>query len=321
VLPALIQIFPPPGLPLGPVTIPFYGLGYAIALAAGVWLATREARWRGLDVRHIGDGVLLVVLFGIVGARLYHVIDEWERYAGNVLAIVLPPYSGLGLFGGVFGGMLGLVVFTRRRGLSFFRWVDVAAPGFLIGQTIARWGNFFNQELYGPPTDLPWGITIDCAHRVPIYPCATFPETTTGFHPLFLYESLLNLVGLAIALLISRRLWPRLRDGDLLAFWLLWYGSVRLVLEPFRSGWNWTAGGIPVAQIVSLGVIVAAIVLHGTRDRRARSSDVLEPDADPALLEEEGPEDADEADADEADVDDDAAETAAGAGVTRPTGQ
>ncbi len=174
---------------IGPISIPWYGVGYAIAIAVGVWLAGVEARRKGLDTSIIGDGLLWVVVAGIIGARLYHVIDQWQRYQNDLLAIVLPPYSGLGIYGGIAGGLVGLFLYSRRRGFPFLPWVDALVPSLFIGQAIARWGNFFNQELYGPPTDLPWGIQIECVHRVAAYPCSQFPFETTGFVPLFFYEA------------------------------------------------------------------------------------------------------------------------------------
>ena len=123
-------------------------------------------------------------------------------------------------------------------------------------QAIARWGNFFNQELYGTPTTLPWGIPIDCAHRISgatfDYACAVLPETTR-FHPLFLYESLSGVLGLLVLVWLGFHARKRLRPGDLLLVFFIWYAVVRFVLETFREG-NWTFFGVPVAQIVSVAV-------------------------------------------------------------------
>jgi phosphatidylglycerol:prolipoprotein diacylglycerol transferase len=257
-------------LQLGPLGIPWYGLGYAVAIAFGVWLAGGQARRRGLDPGFVGDALILVVVFGVIGARLYHVIDQWQIYRDDLLRIVLPPYSGLALYGGVGGGIVGVFVATRRRGQSFLRWADVTIPSLFFGQAIARWGNFFNQELYGPPTNLPWGIAIDCAHRVAAYPCSAFPVASTGFHPLFFYESALTLGGGLIALWASRRLADRLRDGDLLSFWFIWYGLVRGVLETFRSAYDWAVGGIPVAIEIGAVVIIVGIVTIVRRHRGPR---------------------------------------------------
>ncbi|MFI5261632.1 MAG: prolipoprotein diacylglyceryl transferase [Candidatus Limnocylindrales bacterium] len=260
----------PIALQIGPVAIPWYGVGYAVAIGFGAWLTARLARLRGLDTRHIGDALLWVIVAGVIGARLYHVIDQWQLYKDDWLKIVLPPYSGLALYGGVFGGMVGGFIYIRRQGERFLPWVDVAIPALFFGQAIARWGNFANQELYGPPTNLPWGIGIDCAHRVAAYLCPGDPNLLpgqvpvpidAGFQPLFFYESSMTFLGGLIALFLLTRLSARLRDGDLLAFWLIWYGLLRTALETFRLSYDFTFFGLPVAIILGLSATAAGFLL------------------------------------------------------------
>jgi phosphatidylglycerol---prolipoprotein diacylglyceryl transferase len=260
--PPVINITPSPvAFSLGPITVPWYGMGYVAALAVGSYIATREARRRGEDPEHVWNAVLFVFVLGIVGARLYHVIDQWGTlYARDPIRVILPPYTGLAVYGGIVGGLIAVVLYTRRHGLRTWQWADIAVPALFFGQAIGRWGNFFNQELYGPPTSLPWGIAIQCQYRVAAYPCSTYPFATTGFHPLFFYESALSLIGGIVALLVARRFAARLRDGDLVAFWLVWYGAARSLLEPLRDGYNWTFFGIPVAILVGLGAIGGGIV-------------------------------------------------------------
>ena len=277
-------------LHLGPLDIPWYGVGYAVALAWGTWLSARLARRRGLDPNDVMDGLLLVVICGLIGARLYHVIDQWQLYKDDLLAIVLPPYSGLALYGGVLGGLVGLVIYTRRRGIPTRRWADTVVPALFFGQAIARWGNFANQELYGPPTSAPWGIAIDCAHRVAAYACpplGTVPADA-GFHPLFFYESALTFTGGVIALVLLLRLGNRLRDGDLVAFWLIWYGLVRSYLETFRLTYDFTFFGVPVAILFGLSatVVGVAILAWNHRDRPRRDQEPWPDDggeADPPM--------------------------------------
>jgi phosphatidylglycerol---prolipoprotein diacylglyceryl transferase len=249
-MPGLIDLIPPSGIPVGPITIGFYGLGYVLAVVVLLWVSAGEARRRGVDPDRVNGALVTVAICALIGARLYHVIDQWAYYSGNLPAIVLPPYSGLGLYGGIAGAVVGITIEARRHGVPVWRALDLVIPGTFFAQAIARWGNYFNQELYGPPTDLPWAIPIDCAHRGAAYPCTSDPGATTGFHPLFLYESLLDLAGGLIALGLSRRAFGRLRDGDLAAFWMIWYGGTRLLLETFRAGWNWTILGIPTAMLV-----------------------------------------------------------------------
>ena len=158
---------------------------------------------------------------------------------------MLPPYAGLGLYGGIIGAAVGIWVFLRGKGIPLARALDVVVPGTLFAQGIARWGNFFNQELYGPPTDLPWGIAIDCGHRIAQYPCTLYPVETTGFHPLFFYESALTITGGVIALVLARRFTSRLLDGDLASFWMIWYGGVRLAPRVLSRWLELDAAGHP----------------------------------------------------------------------------
>jgi phosphatidylglycerol:prolipoprotein diacylglycerol transferase len=136
---------------------------------------------------------------------------------------------------------------------------------------VARWGNFFNQELYGPPTTLPWGIPIDCTHRIAAYACTEFPETTR-FHPLFLYESLSGVLGAVVLIWLGFRLRDRLRPGDLILLFFTWYGVVRFGLEFLRQE-NWTFQGIPTAQIVSLLFIVPSLAILVWRHRPGHPDD------------------------------------------------
>jgi phosphatidylglycerol:prolipoprotein diacylglycerol transferase len=244
---------------LGPLTIGWYGLCYAIGLAVSYLLMVRLARLAGEDPDVVGNGIIIVAIAALIGGRLYHVIDQWQLYADDPIKIVLPPYSGLGVYGGIATGTLAAWWYARRRGVPFARWVDIIAPALFVMQAIGRWGNYFNQELYGPPTTLPWGIPIACANRLQdVYPCALLPEATTRFHPLFLYESISGLIGAAFLIWLGFRFRDRLRPGDLFLVFLIWYGATRLVLETLRVD-NWTFFGVPVAQIISLTVILVGV--------------------------------------------------------------
>jgi phosphatidylglycerol---prolipoprotein diacylglyceryl transferase len=256
----VISVTPDPiALELGPLRVGWYGIGYVVAIAVMVLVSSRELERRGIDRRHFFDAMLFVGALSLIGARLYHVIDQWHVYQQDLLSIVLPPYSGLALYGGIAGAALGILIYARWKRVPARLGLDAVIPGTLFAQGIARWGNFFNQELYGPPTDLPWGIAIDCAHRVGLYPCATFPVETTGFHPLFFYEFALNVAGGLVALYLSRRHLRALRPGDVAAFWAIWYGTTRAFLETFREGYNWTVGDMPVAQLVGIGLVVFGV--------------------------------------------------------------
>lgn len=165
-------------------------------------------------------GIVIITVVAVPGARAHHVIDDWDRYAGDPLAIVLPP-----------------------------------------------------------PTDLPWAIPIECAYRVEQWPCAIYPEATTGFHPLFLYESVSGVVGAITLLWVARRWGTRLRRGDLFLTWLIWYSLVRFALEPLRAG-NWTIGGIPTATMLTTALALGALAVMVWRHRGPPAQAMARPAAD-----------------------------------------
>jgi phosphatidylglycerol:prolipoprotein diacylglycerol transferase len=261
---------------LGPIPVFWYGIAYAIGLAAAYAVMVTQARRLRLDPAVIANGMIIVAVAALIGGRLYHVIDQFNAcppavpdgpcYSQNLLKIVLPPYSGLGVYGGLVTGTIAFIAYVRYQRVDLWAYTDVVAPGLFAMQAVARWGNFFNQELYGPPTNLPWGIAIDCAHRVAAYPCDGFPLTTTHFQPLFLYESLSGLLGLAVLLWLARRPPSWLRRGDLLLIFFVWYAIVRFLLEFLRTG-NWRLDGIPTAQVFSILFAGAAILLFVWRHR------------------------------------------------------
>jgi len=295
VIPGLIDVTPGPDLlVVGPLRIGWYGVGYILALIALVLVTQRGAARRGIDPRHVTAVLVPAAILALIGARLYHVIDQFDAcglgqpcYRENLWAVVLPPYSGLGLYGGIAGAALGIFLYVRRHGIPFWRALDAVIPGTLFAQGIARWGNFFNQELYGPPTGDAWGIAIECQFRVSPWFCPgdarleagalAYPVETTGFHPLFFYESALDILGGLVALWLGRRFPSRLRTGDVGSFWGIWYGTVRTVLETFRSGYNWTlAGGIPTAQLIGVALIAIGVVTIIWRHRGPRRDETMD---------------------------------------------
>jgi phosphatidylglycerol:prolipoprotein diacylglycerol transferase len=269
----MIDITPDPiAFTIGSFPVHWYGICYAVGLAAVYLILVREARRRGQNPELVGNAMVIVAIAALIGGRLYHVIDQWAIYQSDPITAILPivrqsdgsyafaGFSGLGVPGGIVTGTLAGWYLTRRWKVDFATWADIVAPGLFAMQAIGRVGNFFNQELYGPPTSLPWGIAIDCAHRVAAYPCEAYPLATTHFHPLFLYESLSGLVGAAVLLWLARRRDSLLVPGDLLLIFFVWYGTTRFLLEFLRSG-NWTFFGIPTAQIVSAIFVIVGVAL------------------------------------------------------------
>jgi phosphatidylglycerol:prolipoprotein diacylglycerol transferase len=251
---------------LGPLTIGWYGLGYAIGLAVAYMVMVRLARRAGERAEILANAMIVVAVAALIGGRLYHVIDQWALYQDDPLKIILPPYSGLGVYGGIAAGIVAAFLYARYKKVPFLRWADIVAPGLFAMQAIARWGNFFNQELYGSPTTLPWGIPIECEFRVADLACSAFPFETTRFHPLFLYESISGVLGALTLIWIGYHLRKRLRPGDLFLVFLVWYGVVRFALETLRHA-NWTFDGLPVAQLVSLAFIVPSLLILAWRHR------------------------------------------------------
>lgn len=305
----MIAFTPDPiAIQIGPLPVYWYGIAYAVGLAAAYVVLVRQARRFGQDPEIIGNGLIVIAIAALIGGRLYHVIDQWQLYRDDLAKVVLPPYSGLGVYGGLLTGILAFIVLTRYHRVNPWTWADIVAPALFTMQAIGRWGNFFNQELYGPPTSLPWGIAIDCAHRVAEWPCTTFPEATTGFHPLFLYESISGVVGAVFLIWLSRRRPYPLRPGDQVLIFFIWYAVVRFALESLRTG-NWVIGGVPTAQIMSilfaLGAFLILVYRHrgragggapgGAPDGLDGTGDGAVDDEDDALDDEDDLEDADAA--------------------------
>ena len=232
--------FDPYGIHLGTLLyLRYYGLILVSGAFVGGYLASLEAARRGQNPDLVWDGILWALVGGIVGARIWHILTpppsmvaaglttQW--YLSHPLDAIAVWNGGLGIPGAVAGGMLGLYLFTRRAKLNFSEWADIAAPAILLGQAIGRWGNFINQELYGRPTTLPWGIDIAAANRVP-----GFTDPALRFHPTFLYESIGNLLICLLILYISRRFADRLKSGDLFILYLIFYPILRFFMEFLR---------------------------------------------------------------------------------------
>ncbi len=259
----------PIAIQIGPLAIRWYGLLVTGGAVAAAFVATREARRRGENPDHVWDMLVWVLIGGIIGARLYHVISSpstgggLSYYLQNPIEILYIWQGGLGIYGAIVGGLLALYLYTRRYGLPFLRWADIGIVGVPLAQAIGRWGNFFNQELYGYPTDLPWGIRIDMENRIPQF--ADLPPDTK-FHPTFLYESLWNLLVFGAMLYIARRFDRQLKDGDLLLVYGILYPLGRILVETQRPD-AWTIAGIPTAQLIGAISIVACSVLLWWRHR------------------------------------------------------
>ena len=254
----------PQGIQIGPIMIRYYALIILAGAMVAAWLATQEAKRRGKDPEMVWDMLPWLLIGGIIGARLWHVLTPsssnaamgltTQYYFQNPLEILKIWKGGLGIFGGIIGGAIALAIYCRAQKQNFFEWTDIIAPGLLIAQAIGRWGNFVNQEVYGPPSDLPWAIYIDPAHRLPGF------ETVERYHPLFLYESLLTLLGGLLLLYIARKYKDKLFTGDLFLMYLVYYPFIRFGLEFIRLDPS-AVGTININQTVMLIVGILALLI------------------------------------------------------------
>ena len=255
---------------IGSLSVYWYGVLIVSGAMLAAYIASYLSSRNGHDPELSWNMLLLLLLTGIVGARLYHIASSWDYYRLHLDQMFSLQMSGFGIYGAVAGGMLGIWIFARRHKLNFLEWTDYVAPGLLLAQAIGRWGNFLNQELYGPPTDLPWGIYISPEHRLPGF------EMYDHFHPTFFYESALNLIGALILFYLARN-WRKNRlHGDIFFLYGMIYPFIRFFIEFLRPD-AWKVGGIAVAQIVSLGSIVFFGALFFVRHHLRRPSMIYTP--------------------------------------------
>lgn len=216
---------------LGPLTIHFYALCIIAGIIAAVFLTNHRLTKRGAEPWIVIDISLLAVPLAIVGARIYHVVTHWDFYFGpgaNPITALFIWEGGIAIYGALIGGAIGAWLGCRWTGIRFWTFADALAPGLLLAQAMGRFGNWFNQELYGLPTDLPWGLEID-------YPNAAWPvglPEGTLFHPTFLYEVIWNTMGVIVLLWAGNRF--RLQWGRLFGLYLVWYSAGRIVWESIR---------------------------------------------------------------------------------------
>jgi len=248
-----------------PFHIYFYGILIMLGVVAATVFAYYEAKRRKLDPEVILDMLFWAVLAGIIGARIWHILTPppsmveqgitTKYYLTHPLDMLNIRAGGLGIPGAVIGGALAVWIYCRNKKLSFLTWADVIVPGLALAQAIGRWGNFFNQEVYGKPTNLPWKIYIDPLRRVSGY------ENYEYFHPLFLYESLYNLLCMGIMIFLGRRFNKWLKEGDLFLVYLILYPVGRFFLDFLRLDAS-EIGGINANQtFMAIVALIAAGIL------------------------------------------------------------
>jgi prolipoprotein diacylglyceryl transferase len=242
---------------------------YGVLLAAGIVLAIlvtrRQLALRGRDPALAGEVAVWAVPCGVVGARLYHVATDWSAFSGHLGDIPLIQQGGLGIYGAIVGGALGAAVGARRAGVPLLVILDCTAPGTALAQALGRFGNYANQELFGGPTDLPWGLEIDPQHR----PSQYLDDPT--FHPTFLYESLWDLLVMAVLLRVALR-WRRQAPGYVLALYLALYSLGRFFVEGLRVDPAHEIGPLRLNQVVAAVVFALSLAALTRLRRRAPSA-------------------------------------------------
>jgi phosphatidylglycerol:prolipoprotein diacylglycerol transferase len=265
---------------LGPFELRWYGVLIMTGVALGAYFSSRLARKRGLNPDHVWGALMLAVIMGILGARLYHVFSTpadcppgatwpcgWPYYRYHFFEAFAiwktGGFQGLGIYGAILGGALGVVIYALLNRLDPLVWLDIGVPGLAFGQFVGRWGNFINQELYGPPTGSTWyGLRIN-----PNLPHQQLPpgtDYTTRFHPTFLYESLWCLLVFLILYNAHARLPHKLRDGDVLLGYIILYPLGRFFIEFFRPD-AWTIGRLATAQWIAVCCVVGGLTILALR--------------------------------------------------------
>lgn len=276
-MPLYLVTLPSPPSPVmfeaGPFALRYYGLCIALGIIVATWLTGRELERKGYDRTLALDSLFFIVPPGFIGARAYHVITDYDLYADDPFPGVFAVWNGgLGIYGGVIGGFLGLLIFARLRNISPLAFADATAPGLVLAQAVGRWGNYFNQELFGRPSDLPWAIRIEPENR-PV----EFADAES-FHPTFLYESLWNVLVCLVLLWVARRFAERLKNGDLFLLYVSLYSVGRFVVETLRVDPAFIIGGtirgnLFVSSVLALGFAMILLLRHSSAPRKRPESD------------------------------------------------
>ncbi|MFW6298803.1 MAG: prolipoprotein diacylglyceryl transferase [Bacillota bacterium] len=260
---------------IGPVTVYMYSFMILLGVLAALMLGIQEGKRLGIDPDHIIDGLIIILPLSILGARLYYVIFEWDTYSGDLLRIFAIQEGGLAIHGGFIVAVVGAYIYTRIRKMDLFKVMDLIAPGFLIAQAFGRWGNFFNQEAHGGVVGgveggsalLSQSEQFGFLHetlRIPEFIVNMMyisgPDGLNYYHPTFLYESIWNVLGFALILVLRRTKF--MRSGDMIGVYLIWYSIGRFFIESMRTDALFIGDtGLRAAQVISILMVLLGIAV------------------------------------------------------------
>lgn len=249
------------------IALHWYGLFMALGIIAAGYVSEWGVRREGEDPEKVWDLLMWAVIPGVIGARLWYVANDilggGKYFVDDPTRIFKTWEGGLHFYGAILFGAIAGLIYMRVKDLDPRLFLDVAAPAFLIAQAVVRPANFINQELYGPPTDLPWGIKIDAAHRIPPWDnLMAFPVETTRFHPAFAYEILWNLLAAGVLLYIALQYKEKIKPLTVFAGWLVLEGLGREIIEFFRPDQPRIPGTeISITRVVAAGMVIVGVII------------------------------------------------------------
>jgi phosphatidylglycerol---prolipoprotein diacylglyceryl transferase len=249
-----IQPIDPVAIAFGPLQVHWYGVIIGLAIILALYIAVRETEKRGLDKDVFMDLMLWAIPIAILSARLYYVIFEWNYYSQNPGEIIAIWNGGLAIHGALIGGVITAIVFTKKRQVSFWQLVDIAAPSIILGQAIGRWGNFINQEAHGGEVTRAFLENL----QLPEFIINQMYINGAYYHPTFLYESIWNFVGFILLMLLRK---VNLRRGEMFLSYVIWYSVGRFFIEGMRTDSLMLTESLRMAQTISAVLIIAAVVV------------------------------------------------------------
>ena len=249
-----IQPIDPIAIALGPLQVHWYGVIIGLAIILALYIAVRETEKRGLDKDVFMDLMLWAIPIAILSARLYYVIFEWNYYSQNPGEIIAIWNGGLAIHGALIGGVITAIVFTKKKQVSFWQLVDIAAPSIILGQAIGRWGNFINQEAHGGEVTRAFLENL----QLPEFIINQMYINGAYYHPTFLYESIWNFIGFILLILLRR---VNLRRGEMFLSYVIWYSVGRFFIEGMRTDSLMLTESLRMAQTISAVLIIAAVVV------------------------------------------------------------